>query len=152
MIIDTLAHDELYHSVHPSFKAAFAFIKQAVAENLAVGRYEIDGKDLFAIIQDYTTRQPEDAKAETHRQYIDIQCVVSGAERIDVWDIAKATASTEYNTESDVQFFENEDCAVVSVLRAGDYGIYFPHDVHRPCMCPNGDPQPVTKIVVKVRV
>ena len=82
MIFDTLANAQKYYSLHSRFEDAFEFINKAISENLPVGRYELDGKNLFALVQEYTTKNPEEAKNEAHRKYIDIQCVLSGEERM----------------------------------------------------------------------
>ncbi len=46
-----------------------------------------------------------------------------------------------------------EDCEKASkaVLQAGEYGIFFPWDAHKPGLCYGGNPDTVRKIVVKVR-
>lgn len=152
MITDNLKQCELYYGLHDRFKAAFDFIQKAVAENYAAGKYEIDGKELYASVQEYTSKLEQDAKAEAHKNYIDVQFIVSGVEVIEAFDIARATAKTEYNEVKDVTFYNDDENAAKSILQAGDYGIYFPHDVHKPGMCLNGDPQPVKKIVIKVKV
>ena len=150
MIFDRLEHSKQYENVHPRFKAAFEFIRTAVEENYEVGRYEIDGTNLYAIVQAYNSKQEADAKNEAHKRYIDIQYVVSGMECIDSTDLCNAEPKTEYDPVKDVQFYHPATRPTRSVLQVGDYGIYFPHDVHRPGMCLNGDSQPVKKIVVKI--
>ena len=50
MIFDTLQNCEKYYGVHGAFKQAFAFIKKAVEENYAVGKYEIDDRNVHASI------------------------------------------------------------------------------------------------------
>ena len=87
MIFDHVKNCEQYYSLHKNFEKAFDFIKRAVAENLPVGKYEIDGKDLYASVQEYQAKAPEDGKFEGHRNYIDIQYIVSGIETIEVVDI-----------------------------------------------------------------
>jgi len=46
------------------------------------GRYEIDGDDLFLLVQHYDSVPAENKKWETHRRYIDIQYIESGCESI----------------------------------------------------------------------
>ena len=152
MIFDNLNNCELYYGAHKNFEKAFDFIKTAIKEDLPVGKYEIDGKDLFASVQSYDSKMPEVAKNEGHKNYIDIQFVISGKEIIEVVDISKAVANTEYNSEKDVTFFENSDKANVLYLEDGEYAVLFPHDIHRPGMCVNGKSTPVKKIVVKVKL
>ncbi len=150
MIFDSIKKTELYTSVHPRFAAAFEFIKEAIAEELPVGKYEIDGKNLYASIQEYDSKTPDKAKNEGHRNYIDIQFVVSGAEVIEVEDIDDAILNSEYNPEKDVEFYAPSPDACRLTLFAGDFAILFPHDIHRPGMAYE-ESEPVKKIVVKVK-
>lgn len=152
MIFDSMKKADLYTSVHPRFAAAFDFIKEAIVDDYAVGKYEIDGKNLYASIQEYDSKTPDKAKNEGHRNYIDIQVVVSGTEVIEVEDIADAIfLNSEYNPEKDVEFYAPAPNACRLTLFAGDFAILFPHDIHRPGMAYE-ESTPVKKIVVKVRV
>lgn len=152
MVFDTLQNAATYTSLHEKFEAAFAFIREAVAKDLAVGKYEIDGKALYASVQEYTPKAPEDGKFEAHRNYIDIQYIISGIETMGDMDIAKAVSKSEYNPEKDVEFYHDHERAGYSVVESGEFCIFFPHDVHKPGLAYNGDTKPVRKIVVKVRV
>ena len=152
MVFDNLKNCELYYSLHPRFTEAFDFIKKALAKNLPAGKYEIDGKELWASVQEYTSKLQTEAKAEAHKNYIDIQFIVSGTEVIEGFDIDKATPKTEYNDIKDVMFYEDNTNVTAGVLNANEYGIFFPNDVHKPGMCLNGKQDIVKKIVVKVKV
>ena len=152
MVFDNLKNCELYYGMHPNFKEAFDFIKKALDENLEAGKYEIDGKELWASVQEYTSKLENDAKAEAHKNYIDIQYIVSGTEVIEGFDISYATPKSEYNDVKDVMFYEDFANAGKGILNANEYGIFFPHDVHKPGMCLNGKQDTVKKIVVKVKL
>lgn len=151
MIIDNLKNCEKYNCIHGGFKNAFDFIKKAINENLPLGRYELEGED-FAFIQEYTTRDQEDCIFEGHRKYIDIQYIISGVEVIKVADISKTVFKDEYDEQKDVQFFKDCKRAATTVIDAGEYGIFFPYDIHKPGMSLEGNKAPLKKIVVKVRV
>lgn len=151
MIKDNINNCELYFNNHKNFEKAFDFIKKAVKENLPVGKYEIDGKEVYASVQEYNSKLDADAKNEGHRNYIDVQYVVSGKEIIEVCDINSIQIKTEYNAEKDVEFYFNAENPTTCVLAKGEYAILFPHDVHRPGLAINGEQVPVKKIVVKVR-
>lgn len=152
MILDNIQNSALYQGVHPKFEAAFAFCKKAMAENLPVGRYELDGTALYAMVQEYNTKLTADAKFEGHRNYIDIQFMVSGAEIMKWADISKMTENVPYNPDKDCQFYAPNEDAAAGTVEAGEYAIFFPHDIHMPCVSLNETPAPVKKIVVKVRV
>ncbi len=152
MIFDTIKNCKNYYAVNDKFKKAFDFIKQAEKEDLPVGKYEIDGKELYASVQEYTTKVSPEGKFEGHNNYIDIQYIISGIELMEVVDIDKATAKTEYNDLKDVTFYEDYLNATQGVVQAGGYGIFFPHDIHKPGMSYGSTPCAVKKIVVKVKI
>lgn len=150
MIKDHLNQKERYEGLHPLFPKAFAFIEKAVKENYAAGKYELEGKELYAMVQEYDSKT--DSKTEAHRKYIDIQFVVSGTECIEVFDMAQAVPLVDFDVEKDAGFYQNDSAATKCVMQAGDYCILFPWDAHRPGMCLNNTPVPVKKIVVKVKM
>lgn len=152
MIIDKIENCGLYYGVHKHFEKAFAFIKKAVEENLPVGKYELEGKDLYASVQEYNSKEEDAARYEGHRKYIDIQYIVSGEEAVEVLDIAKCLPITDYNEEKDVLFFQPTGKAWKGVWTAEEYGIFYPNDIHRPGMCVDGVSAPVRKVLVKIKL
>jgi YhcH/YjgK/YiaL family protein len=151
MIFDSLKNSGKYLTVHPLFAAAFEFIGKAINEDLPIGKYEIDGNNIFASVQEYEAKPKENCRYEGHRKYIDIQCILSGMEAMEVMDIGSAKPSGAFNEMHDVGFYENSDTCVSAVLGCGQYGIFFPHDIHRPGMRV-GDSGAVKKVVVKIKV
>lgn len=152
MIFDNIDNYSLYYGIHKRFKDAFDFIKKAVNENYNLGRYDIDGKNLFAFIQEYTTKPESEGMYEGHKNYIDIQFIVSGREVIYDVDINKTEIIVDYDSEKDIAFYHDSSVATKAVLEAGEYGIFLPKDLHKPGICFNGEKSEVKKIVVKVRV
>ena len=151
MIFDNIKNCSLYYGSHKNFEKAFDFIKKAIQEDLPVGKYEIDGADLYASVQEYLSKDMETAKNEGHRNYIDIQFVIKGTERILVEDINSSTLKSEYNDVKDVEFYFDGENANTLVLTDGDFAILFPHDIHKPGLTYK-NPENVKKIVVKVKV
>jgi YhcH/YjgK/YiaL family protein len=149
MIIDNLSNSHQYRQTHKGFAEAFSFLEKAVEEKLPAGRYEIDGDRVFAFIQEYTSKT--ESSFEGHKNYIDIQFIVEGTEVIYAADISPMTVKEEYSAERDVMFLEDCEKATMAVLQAGEYGIFFPWDAHKPGLCYGGNPDTVRKIVVKVR-
>ena len=152
MIFDNVKNADKYYACHPKFKAAFDFINTAINENYAPERYHLDGAEMYAFIQEYTSKSPDEPYFEGHKNYIDIQCIVSGTECMEGMDIARAVVKVPYSSENDICFYEDNAKAVKAVLEAGDFGIFFPNDLHKPGMCYEGVKAPVKKIVVKVHV
>jgi len=152
MILDNMKNCEMYYGVHEKFEKAFEFIKKAIAENMEVGKYEIEGDNLRASIQVYDTKTADKSKFEGHENFIDIQCVISGCEMMGCTDISKAEIETPYNSEKDVAIYKNNYKASYCTVQDGEYCIFFPHDIHRPGMAYEDLPTPVKKIVVKVHI
>jgi len=116
-------------------------------KNLPEGTYEIEGKEIYAIVQSYSTREYDETKWEAHKKYTDIQYIEKGYEKIGVGKIENMIPNTDYINEKDIQFFNGRGNLVD--MSEGDYLILFPQDLHMPCI---GDGTKVKKIVVKVSV
>lgn len=129
---------------------AFNFLKNSDLQNLEVKRHEIDGDNVYAPVSEYLTKNPQDAKFEAHREYIDIQYVISGKELI---GIAPASSLKEilspYDEVKDVEFMTVTD-AVNRNADRGRFFILFPDDLHSPGL-KDGENSTVRKVVVKVK-
>ena len=148
MIIDTLANKELTYPVHKGFKQAFDFVEKAIKENLPGGKYEIDGKKIYGIIQEYETKV--NPKWECHRKYIDLQMIVSGNEIIK-WDhIVNLNTENEYNEEKDCLNFEHREAADL-YMSDGMFALLWPQDLHSPGNL-SEKVEPVRKVIVKIAV
>ena len=152
MIYDSLKNCETYFGANSRFAQAFAFVKKAVAENYPVGRYEIDGDNLYALVQEYNTNPVANAKFEAHKRYIDIQYIVSGEELMKAADISKGLEGAQYDEAKDYMLIEKANDPAVLLVKQGEFAIFFPHDIHMPGVAPNDKPAAARKIVVKVKV
>jgi len=106
----------------------------------------------FALEQVYHAKPRADVFLESHRKYIDVQVVVSGAERMEVIDISRLTVSQAYLAERDL--IKYADLTVTSHLAmvAGNVAVFFPVDGHLSTLDPAAGPVLVRKSVVKVPV
>ena len=152
MILDTLKNFECYTSLHKNFKAGFDFIQKALKENLAPGRYEIDGDALYASVQEYKTHSAEGAKFEGHRKYIDLQFIASGKERMDMIDIEKAEVFADYDAAIEAGLFTAKETPASAIFKAGDFAVFFPQDLHSPGIQADGIPSKIKKIIVKIAI
>jgi len=152
MIFDRLENCWRYEALHAHFAAAFAFLKKATEEQLPVGRYELDGENLFAMVQEYQTLAADKSRMEGHRRYIDIQYLIRGNEKIEVIPLSKGTPTVPYSEERDVGFFEDAESPVSLPIGAGEYAILWPEDLHKPGMMQGNAPTLVKKVVVKIRI
>lgn len=89
--------------------------------------------------------------AETHIENIDVQFVISGQEGLEYQPI-KGHVATDTHPEQDNYFYqEKTGDEQALLLRAGDFVVLFPWDIHTP-LCQVGQPQKVRKIVAKVPI
>jgi biofilm protein TabA len=151
MISDTLDQYRRYTSLSPRFAAAFEFLEKLPASQ-PVGRYDIDGNNCFALVQAYITKPIDQARFETHRQYIDIQFIQAGRETM-LWSpLTALTQVTQlYVAEKDVIFYATPPQRTPIDLGAGQFVIFFPTDGHAGGLECFGQSE-VRKVVIKVRV
>ena len=126
MIFDNVKNSQMYCDMNPCFKKAFEFIQKVMSENVGVGKYEIDGKDVFAIVQEYETKLKENTSFEGHENYIDIQCVIEGREILGCVEVSKAVVNVDYDAEKDVAFYKDCETASLCVAEEGDFCIFYP--------------------------
>lgn len=149
MIIDTLNNASKYYSLHASFAKAFEFINQNDLANLADGVSDISD-DLKVIVSTANAKSQELSLAtfECHDKNIDIQVCVKGLETFGWKPREKCMMPKgDYNQEKDVRFF-NDVPDMYFQLTDGQFGIFFPEDVHAP-MIGEGE---IKKIVIKVKI
>lgn len=152
MIFDSVKNLDFYRSlgVEGRYAKAVDFLKNTDLENLAPGKYEIDGKNVFANVVEYTTIPWEEAKYESHHNYTDIQYMISGSETMTYARVDELAEKVPYNDEKDVVFYDNENPGLKVVVKAGEYMIFHPWDGHKP-KAAAGEPAQVKKIIVKIR-
>ena len=121
-------------------------------EKFETGKYEIDGEEIYAFVQNYDTKLKENSVFEGHKNYIDIQYIIEGCEMLGVMDISKAVIKNEYDPRNDAAFYKESEIASCCVAQQGDFCIFYPHDVHSPGVAFNNLPSNVKKIVVKVHI
>lgn len=150
MILDNIKNMEQYSMVHPLFRKAFAAIRELVESDAPVGKYEIDGNKVFALVQKYEPTPVGEKLFELHHKYIDIQFVVSGSEEMHIKNCYGLEPVVPYNEEKDVEMYAEAKRYATVHLGAGHYAVLFPHETHRPGVLVEGEPCEVKKIVVKV--
>lgn len=152
MIFDLADNLDFYKGlgIGDRYAKAVDFLKQADLKSLAPGKYEIDGKDVFANVMEYTTISWEEAAYEAHRDYTDIQYMIEGAEMMTYAPVDELTASGPYDEEKDVIKFDNSNPGVRVTVSAGQYMIFMPWDGHKP-KAAAGVPGYIKKVVVKIK-
>ncbi len=150
MLATALELAEKYDYLAPKFKASFKWLRENDIKSLADGRYEIvDG--VFALVQRYTTVPAGKERFEAHKDYFDIQYLADGQETFGV-ALTKDGVLEESKPENDCYFYKTPDFYTPVNLKAGDFVIVPPEEIHAPRASYQGKEQPVVKVVVKVKL
>lgn len=148
MIFDTLKNVDNYKGLGRVYEA-LKFLAETDFNKIDLGRYELDGDNIFYMVQSYDT-DPLKTVSEAHRKHIDIQFMVEGEEIIGVADISEDKELTEAKEENDVWFY---NCKTEPLtLSAGKYMVLYPNDLHCPGVATKGKALTCRKVVVKVKV
>lgn len=151
MILDRLVHFRHYAVPGSRLERAFLYLAETFDPALPDGRVDVQGDDVFALIQGYPTRPPEKCRLEAHRRYIDIQYVFEGAEDMAWAPLEGLAVSEPYSDERDVAFFHNPPSLTRLHVPAGSFAVFHPQDAHAPGLQHPGFAT-VRKVVMKVRV
>jgi YhcH/YjgK/YiaL family protein len=148
MVIDKIENYRLYSKLTKRLAKGFEFITETDLVAIESGKHQIDNEDVFAIVQEYDTKEEKDCVLEGHHKYIDIQYVIKGVEFMGFTPLTDQVA-VEEDLEKDYTFYKGE----TSMLRVeeGMFTIFFPEDLHRPCV-KAGQISKVKKVVVKVKI
>ncbi|MBR4953472.1 MAG: YhcH/YjgK/YiaL family protein [Oscillospiraceae bacterium] len=146
MILDRIDNYKLYTAGNELFEKAFAFLLDYVADPKPVGRYEIDGDKVFAMVSEYETKL--ESMVEAHNNYIDIQFLDGECEKIEY--VLRENLPVKVPYVEDIEFYEDTPYHSPLILRKHDFVILYPHDSHKPGLAVD-KPIPVKKVVVKVK-
>lgn len=150
MITDTIKNRNLYAAISPRIKTALDYLADTDFSRVEPGRYEIDGQNLYVMVQQYDTIPKEQAKWECHRNYIDIQFIVEGVEQIGFSNVENMKILVEYDPVKDIEILTGDGDYVT--LDRGSFGIFFPQDAHQPKVAPDNISGKVKKVVAKVKI
>ena len=70
MLTTNITLAEKYDYLSDKFKKAFAFLRETDLASLPIGRTEIDGDEVYASVQSYTTMTVEECAFESHLEYL----------------------------------------------------------------------------------
>lgn len=147
MIVDKLENIANYSEIPAD---AVNFIRE-LTDDIKLGKYNI-GVSNYANVESYITKNIDDAKFESHKNYIDIQILLSGKERVYVGSVNDMTISAPYSLEKDIMFYE-ETVEPYDYITLGDsnFVMLFPHEAHAPQVAVL-NPSEVKKVVVKIKI
>ena len=152
MIVDQIKNASFYKGVTPAIAVALEKMATYTPDNYPGGRIDVEGDNLFLLLNTYETHVAEGAKMEAHRQYVDVMYMVEGEEIIYVKPTDRLLAVTKpYDGADDALLAELDGDAMPIRLQAGDFIVLFPQDAHAPACCVD-EPRQVKKIIGKVKI
>lgn len=142
--------EKLLPYVSPRLQTALKFIAETDFSKLPNGEIEIEGRNIYAGINTYETEPKPNRRPEKHNKYIDVQFVGHGEETIWYAPFRPSCQLTEDKfATNDVAFYADPQELNCANLKAGDFCILFPWELHRP-NCSTKASSSVQKIVVKI--
>ncbi|OUP39781.1 YhcH/YjgK/YiaL family protein [Olsenella sp. An188] len=151
MIFTSLADAARNDVTSARMAKALEFLTRPDLAELAPGRHEIMGDEVFANVQELTTVRPGEKNYEAHRRYADVHYVISGEELMGVAPVGECEPVGEFSEADDFGLYVPGDREAWATLRPGDLVVTPPCDAHKPGCCP-GEPAPLKKVCVKVLV
>jgi len=148
MIIDKIENLNSYANLSERLAKGIDYINNSDFSKIDLGTYKIEGDDVFAMVQEYDSREIENCKLEGHIKYIDIQYIIEGEEHIGLTS-KNNQELVEKNDEADYAFYKGD--STLFKFDPSVFGIFFPDDLHMPCVGLNQISK-VRKVVVKVRI
>lgn len=149
MITDVIQNAHLYEGLNERFKKAFNYLKQTDFTTAGNGKYEIDGDNIFAIVNEYETKDKNDCETEAHKKHIDIQYIIKGTEMFGYAPLTTQKPIKEYNETNDAAIYK--EAVSYIKLEAGMFIIFYPTDLHQPEVR-EFEPVTVKKVVVKINI
>jgi biofilm protein TabA len=154
MIIGNLSNVKSEMAFYPlALQKGLNFLMENDLTTLTLGRHEIEGKNIYANVAEYQTQPQEERRPERHDNYVDIQYIAQGSEKI-CSGLLKDVGAVDEDClkERDVVFYQGSAKETEVILMEGMFAIYFPWDVHRPNCNSNNQSHKVRKVVVKIPI
>ncbi|MEE3482027.1 MAG: YhcH/YjgK/YiaL family protein [Lachnospiraceae bacterium] len=131
--------------------AAAEYLQTVDVKSIPAGEKQVVNDGFFFTLQTYETKEEKAAKFEAHKEYVDIQMMVSGKEFIDIASTKSLTVKEPYDENKDVAFYNPPKRFARMLLNAGSYVILYPEDAHRPTV-QAPEAETVVKLIGKVRI
>lgn len=131
-------------------RKAAAFAASHDLAGLENGRHDLGDGD-FVNVMEYTTKDRPAACYEAHRDYVDVQAVLRGAELIEVAPTGELEETQAYDEADDYALFSGAHAGERFLMRPGRFCLVMPEDAHMPGLAVD-QPAPVKKAVFKIRV
>ncbi|KNC93919.1 N-acetylneuraminate anomerase [Trabulsiella odontotermitis] len=127
-------------------------LTQALAakpEHKEAGQYLLQGDTLYMNVMQFATQLPQEKRAELHRDYLDIQVLLEGEERIHYGLNGSARECDVWNEEGDYQLCDAIEGEQTLTLKPGMFAVFMPGEPHKPG-CHEREEHIIRKVVIKL--
>jgi YhcH/YjgK/YiaL family protein len=150
MIYDKIDNLDIYAGISEDIRLGLEWLRD-VNPDIEKGVYEISPR-VKAIVSEYTTKEVNEDGYEAHREYIDIQYLLKGNEKLCCLPLEYLKETKPYKPEKDAAFYKEAKVCPQDLLIGNRYfAIFFPQDGHNPGLCVYNLDE-VKKVVIKVKV
>lgn len=150
MIYDKIDNWQLYAGISEDLRLGLEYLKN-VSPDEDLGVHELS-PHVKAIVSEYTTKKDNANGYEAHREWIDIQYLLKGSEKICYLPLECMKETKAYDACKDAAFYEEAGVAGQEMqVGNGYFAVFFPQDGHKPGLCA-GECEQVKKVVVKVKI
>lgn len=149
MIFGQLTQAETHYLLPSVFQDVINYLNGIDLADLPLGRHEIDDDRIYMNVMSFETSQAEEKQAEVHKEYIDMQILIAGNEKIMFGLPNNHAIATEYDKENDFYLVEAINTESALVLAPNMFAIFFPEEPHKPGCIVNTS-EKIHKAVVKI--
>lgn len=154
MVITTLDEIDSQSIGSEGVLKAISFLRDHRDGGIELGRFEVDGDTIYGASLNYDTKGKDvEVVYEAHRQYIDVQYMISGEEVMKWMPLSDLKETQAYDEEGDCLLGVDGGAAYGDIpFVAGQVMVLYPTDAHAPGFAAATGSQNVQKLVVKVPV
>ena len=150
MIYDKIDNLGIYAGISEDIRVGLEWLRNVNPE-IEKGIYELSPR-VKAIVSEYTTKEVNENGYEAHRDYIDIQYLISGTEKICCLPLEYLKVTKSYSKDIDAAFYKEDGVKPQEmIIGNGYFAIFYPQDGHMPGLQYDGI-QKVKKVVIKIQI
>lgn len=152
MIYGKIKELEKHKGYSKNLDCAIDYLLKLDKDALVNGKTEICGNEVFINVMDCETKPYEEGMFEAHKNYIDIQMLLEGKEKIVLTHIEDLEVVEKYDGDRDIMFLKGN--GMTECILTEDYVcVCFPNDAHMPGISIGQEERTsAKKLVVKIKV
>ncbi len=151
MIFDKLQNAKMYKGLSGRLDKALQVAAETNFSTMENDKYEVDGDNIFYMVQRYQTKPIAQGKLEAHRKYIDIQIIITGREIIGYQALSDQQPQDDYDPKNDFILYDPIGPLTKLKLSSNQFCVFFPDDLHMPGIT-DENVTDIEKVVIKVKV